>query len=606
MTLPRSNVNEREREGLLSNFKTQPCQQQGTHDHRCCPFYHSLRDRRRNCTNLEGGNLSGDTYTYCAEPCKQQFDERTNCCPRSDACGRCHSSSELLYHPDLFRKRLCHCHQAKKCPRGQFCAFAHNREELLVPHFTEVEEYYPSEDFMMNKFKTEWCILGGPHDWDRCVYAHTYRDYRRNPLLGYSSRPCDAFKKSVETGAHDIPYQERCPCGMACPSAHGAKEQLYHKDFYKTSGCTDGARCQRGPLCAFHHGPQDTRIASNATPKRQPMQPLNQAYDLLEGYQQTYKNPPRYHALEEPARGGFAFSRAAPEFCIPCGSVWDDVEHDDFKGSTGSTPCPSPKGRSKGKMNRLEDSPKGSPKGSSYSESSSKGSPKRRQRRGGGGSRQAHGDELMKGMGKGKKGDAFAMHLQYMQDGSAERPDSHFAPYLAMHSPDMQQRSAQLIPPSMGYSEAPQQYGHPFQNADFCSAYSYAAMNSPMNSPMNSMMWGPLGTAMAPMGMFAQGHALHPMSPPLATEADIRHVTSRSHSNSDEDATAIMKIPLAMPNNLNAKYDGLRTPSWNGTPQISAAQTEAPHTPRTDPTATEMEGTDARSYGSGSSDVAPR
>ena len=33
---------------------------------------------------------------------------------------------------------------------------------------------------------------------EKCVYAHTYRDFRRVPALGYSSQPCPRWVASTK------------------------------------------------------------------------------------------------------------------------------------------------------------------------------------------------------------------------------------------------------------------------------------------------------------------------------------------------------------------------------------------------------------------------
>jgi hypothetical protein len=89
--------------------------------------------------------------------------------------------------------------------------------------------------------------------------------------------------------------------------AHGAKEQLYHPQFYKTSPCSQ-PNCKRGSLCAFMHGPEDARQMEEQ--KQQQRDPIPGVAALLEKHQPSYWNPPRYHALEDPPRGisfGFGF-----------------------------------------------------------------------------------------------------------------------------------------------------------------------------------------------------------------------------------------------------------------------------------------------------------
>lgn len=284
-------------ESLVRYFKTRRCSAwDSVHDHRSCEFFHSSRDSDRRRTVLRDGCQQ---LLYSADPCVEKFDSQRQC-SAGDACGFCHSTAELLYHPDIFRKRL--CHQGHQCPRGRFCAFAHSRSELLVPHFSEDEEQNPSEEFIAYHFKTQWCPIGGPHDWESCVYAHTYRDWRRTPLIGYSSRPCPHWSKSVASGPAELTYKQRCPRGMSCALAHGSKEQLYHPQFYKTNPCSERF-CRRAALCAFHHGSGDAR---SGAPSRRPVTlPRNADRDRLQGaeellivHQPTFLRPPKYHALE--------------------------------------------------------------------------------------------------------------------------------------------------------------------------------------------------------------------------------------------------------------------------------------------------------------------
>lgn len=284
---------------MLDEFKTAPCKvampPNTAHDHRACVYYHNERDRRRPL------GLTPEGLTYVGCPCPDRFDDLRRCA-QGDACGLCHSTAELLYHVDFFRKRL--CHQAQRCPRGRLCAFAHSRDELLVPYFGEAVEANPSEEFIAFKFKTEWCPVGGLHDWENCVYAHTYRDWRRHPSLGYSSHPCPDWARSVASSASELGYSKRCRLGLACPMAHGAKEQLYHPGFYKTHPCND-VLCRRGALCAFTHGADDVRSLTfgGAEPSGRAFRgAIPDAEATLRYYQPNFATPPMYHAFEDAPR----------------------------------------------------------------------------------------------------------------------------------------------------------------------------------------------------------------------------------------------------------------------------------------------------------------
>lgn len=142
-----------------------------------------------------------------------------------------------------------------QCRRGAACAFAHSREEARTPLLTlEQEQQAPSaltEEFFMYKFKTLWCPIGVQHDWQTCVYAHNYQDARRQVSIGYGPRPCPYWAKKDPSAE----YSQRCPLGLRCPFSHGAKEQLYHPQYFRTVICRDlrAKACPRQRLCAFFH-----------------------------------------------------------------------------------------------------------------------------------------------------------------------------------------------------------------------------------------------------------------------------------------------------------------------------------------------------------------
>jgi len=149
------------------------------------------------------------------------------------------------------------------CRRGSTCAFAHTREEIRAPLLTMEEEQQDlsamTDDFFMFKYKTLWCPIGVQHEWHTCVYAHNYQDARRPVNIGYGARLCPYWSKK-DTGAE---YSQRCPLGLRCPYAHGAKEQLYHPQYFKTVTCRDlrGKACPRHGLCAFFHHRAERRFA---------------------------------------------------------------------------------------------------------------------------------------------------------------------------------------------------------------------------------------------------------------------------------------------------------------------------------------------------------
>eukprot|EP00440_Ansanella_granifera_P028180 gb/GFBE01030621.1/.p1 GENE.gb/GFBE01030621.1/~~gb/GFBE01030621.1/.p1 ORF type:complete len:633 (+),score=117.47 gb/GFBE01030621.1/:1-1899(+) len=145
--------------------------------------------------------------------------------------------------------------EISQCRRGAACEFAHSREEAATELLTlEQEQQAPdalTEDFFMYHFKTLWCPIGVQHDWQTCVYAHNYQDARRNVSIGYGPQPCPYWAKKDPNAE----YGQRCPQGLRCPYAHGAKEQLYHPRYFRTVICRDlrTKACPREQLCAFFH-----------------------------------------------------------------------------------------------------------------------------------------------------------------------------------------------------------------------------------------------------------------------------------------------------------------------------------------------------------------
>jgi hypothetical protein len=171
-------------------------------------------------------------------------------------------TNTVLYTKAMYKRRFCaHYPDVDQCKRGSQCAFAHSRAEFrgsLLPADEEHEGEH-SDDFYMNRYKTLWCPVGIQHNWQNCVYAHNYLDIRRSPTIGYGPRQCPHWDKSN----NKTTYADRCPNGVRCPYAHGAKEQLYHPAYFRTVVCWDMMSpegCPRSHLCAFHHNKEECRV----------------------------------------------------------------------------------------------------------------------------------------------------------------------------------------------------------------------------------------------------------------------------------------------------------------------------------------------------------
>mmetsp|Transcript_87314 Transcript_87314/g.245081 ORF Transcript_87314/g.245081 Transcript_87314/m.245081 type:complete len:505 (+) Transcript_87314:80-1594(+) len=164
--------------------------------------------------------------------------------------------------PQQQKQRFCATYpEVGRCRHGARCAFAHSREEVRAPLLPVDEELRlqsaTTDEFFMQRFKTLWCPIGTQHDWQLCMYAHTYQDVRRPPSIGYGHQLCPYWSKKETT----LAYSQRCPLGPRCPYSHGAKEQLYHPGYFRTLTCRDlqRRRCPRRQFCAFHHKRNECR-----------------------------------------------------------------------------------------------------------------------------------------------------------------------------------------------------------------------------------------------------------------------------------------------------------------------------------------------------------
>nr|XP_053654970.1 RING finger protein unkempt homolog isoform X2 [Cherax quadricarinatus] len=123
---------------VLANYKTEQCKRpprlcrQGY----ACPQYHNSRDRRRSPKKCK--------YRSTACPNVKHGDEwgEPSNCDNGDICQYCHTRTEQQFHPEIYKSTKCNdIQQNGYCPRGAFCAFAHQDQEM-----TQVRETAASEN----------------------------------------------------------------------------------------------------------------------------------------------------------------------------------------------------------------------------------------------------------------------------------------------------------------------------------------------------------------------------------------------------------------------------------------------------------------------------
>ncbi len=54
-------------------------------------------------------------------------------CEQGDSCSYCHTRTEQQFHPEIYKSTKCNdVQQTGYCPRGPFCAFAHDESKTVL------------------------------------------------------------------------------------------------------------------------------------------------------------------------------------------------------------------------------------------------------------------------------------------------------------------------------------------------------------------------------------------------------------------------------------------------------------------------------------------
>lgn len=216
----------------LETFKTEPCQNDHCNDIKQCPFYHSIEDRRRNPAEVK----------YTQKLC--QFEKN---CLKKKGCKSSHNKYEVNYHPKNYRKKYCkHIFDTTKCQYGIFCSKAHSTEEIKVELLCFMDF---NDDFFLFHYKTEFCPIEWEHNYQKCVYAHSWEDFRRN-IIKYPYGNCLCQKLDSESGI--------CKNFVQCHSSHSWYELQFHPLNYKKNDC-DYEQCPRF-FCPFLHPGESVRF----------------------------------------------------------------------------------------------------------------------------------------------------------------------------------------------------------------------------------------------------------------------------------------------------------------------------------------------------------
>jgi len=120
----------------MYKFRTNLCSMKGKCQHQATCFYAHSKVMKRRVPKYERSN---GLFNYIPEPCRQW--RRWKTCSLGEACPRSHGCLEIIYHPLLYKTKLCKSNrQNGTCTEyGVYCAKAHTRSEIrsLVDIFGE-------------------------------------------------------------------------------------------------------------------------------------------------------------------------------------------------------------------------------------------------------------------------------------------------------------------------------------------------------------------------------------------------------------------------------------------------------------------------------------
>lgn len=231
----------------LDKFKTEHCpKSKSCENHQQCFYYHSNADKRRSPAECK----------YMSTLCEFGMNCLKKTCPYS------HNEYEKAYHPNQYRKIYCtNILKQEKCPMGDYCANAHSDSELKVELIHTMER---NDDFFLFKYKTELCPIHFDHNYDKCIYGHSWEDFRRDIMkTPYGTTLCRNWED-----------EGKCPEGQKCDKAHGQNEIEFHPLNYKRLECQYGSNCKR-VYCGYLHPGDSTRFLEIAKKDKFYIYPYN-------------------------------------------------------------------------------------------------------------------------------------------------------------------------------------------------------------------------------------------------------------------------------------------------------------------------------------------
>lgn len=203
----------------MRRYKTQWCPLPGVHDWDACMYAHTKRDIRRTPTAAYGTRKCPDWETALAtvpKDCCPNMPYEA-CCPRGVGCHMAHGIKEVLYHPAVYRAKLCSNANTCRGMKRRHCAFAHCTKELRDPVKTAFQ----------TKMVGTWAVNREQPQFFVPLTFVSFRDTL--PKSAQTVPPARWPQALKEPALQDALFQKPAQPPPRTPSSHALKEAAFQE-----------------------------------------------------------------------------------------------------------------------------------------------------------------------------------------------------------------------------------------------------------------------------------------------------------------------------------------------------------------------------------------
>jgi len=214
----------------MYKFRTKLCAVRGTcKNPATCFDAHSITMRRRVPKYINASGL----FNYIPEPCQQW--ERSKTCSRGQNCPLSHGWLEIIYHPLLYKTKLCKSqrHDGVCTEYGVYCAKAHSRCEIRSLVYTFGEDWKRHYD-LSTRFGFQRA-----GDAPRCKFIKTrrYRQYRKR--IGQAVAPKGYQMLDLNIFANYLLEKQTSTCNQSLEQKLKLDEDAFEFNYPHDKSCSE-------------------------------------------------------------------------------------------------------------------------------------------------------------------------------------------------------------------------------------------------------------------------------------------------------------------------------------------------------------------------------